>query len=116
MHLPSNVLLILLPWLPNLPLAVVVPLMRFSISQMDDLTRPSYRMAVVRPRERSAAGGITGVARMAGAATSPVFAGFLFSRPPRIYVPFFIAGGLKIAYDVILYREFVSLQPPEEAD
>ena len=115
-HLPSNVLLILVPLMPNLTLAVLVLLMRFSISQMDVPTRQSYTMAVVRPEERSAAGGITGVARTAGAAISPIFAGFLFSRPALIDVPFFIAGTLKIAYDLVLYREFAAIRPPEEAD
>jgi MFS family permease len=113
-HLPSNVLLILVPLMPNLTLAVVVLLIRFSISQMDVPTRQSYTMAVVRPEERSAAGGITGVARTAGAAMSPIFAGFLFSRPLLIDIPFFIAGALKIAYDLILYREFGAVRPPEE--
>lgn len=115
-HLPSNVLLILVPLMPNLTLAVVVLLIRFSVSQMDVPTRQSYTMAVVRPEERSAAGGITGVARTAGAAMSPIFAGFLFSRPLLVDVPFFIVGGPKIAYDLILYREFVSVRPPEESD
>ena len=115
-HLPSNVLLILVPLMPNLTLAVVVLLIRFSISQMDVPTRQSYTMAVVRPEERSAAGGITGVARTAGAAISPIFAGFLFSRPALIDVPFFIAGILKIGYDLALYRGFAALRPPEEAD
>ncbi|HET7209004.1 MAG TPA: MFS transporter [Terriglobales bacterium] len=115
-HLPSNVLLILVPLMPNLALAVAVLLIRFSISQMDVPTRQSYTMAVVRPEERSAAGGITGVARTAGAAMSPIFAGLLFSRPLLVDVPFFIAGTLKIAYDLILYREFVSVRPPEEGD
>jgi MFS family permease len=113
-HLPSNVLLILVPLMPNLTLAVMVLLIRFSISQMDVPTRQSYTMAVVRREERSAAGGITGVARTAGATMSPIFAGFLFSRPLLVDVPFFIAGALKIAYDLILYREFVSVRPPEE--
>jgi MFS family permease len=71
-------------------------------------------MAVVRPEERSAAGGITGVARTTGAAISPLFAGFLFARPALISVPFFIAGALKIVYDVLLYRKFVALPPDEE--
>ena len=115
-HLPSNVLLILVPLMPNLSLAVLVLLVRFSISQMDVPTRQSYTMAVVRPEERSAAGGITGIARTAGAAISPIFAGFLFSRPALIDVPFFIAGTLKIAYDLVLYREFAAIRPPEEAD
>ena len=115
-HLPSNVLLILVPLMPNLTLAVLVLLVRFSISQMDVPTRQSYSMAVVRPEERSAAGGITGVARTAGAAISPIFAGFLFSRPALIDIPFFIAGTLKIAYDLVLYREFAAIRPPEEAN
>ena len=70
-HLPSNVLLILVPLMPNLTLAVAVLLVRFSISQMDVPTRQSYTMAVVRPDERSAASGITTVARSIGAAISP---------------------------------------------
>ena len=115
-HLPSNVLLILVPLMPNLTLAVLVLLVRFSISQMDVPTRQSYTMAVVRPEERSAAGGITGVARTAGAAISPALAGFLFSHSALIDIPFFIAGVLKIAYDLVLYREFAAIRPPEEAD
>jgi MFS family permease len=115
-HLPSNVLLVLVPLMPNLTLAVLVLLARFSISQMDVPTRQSYTMAVVGPEERSAAGGITGVARTAGAAISPIFAGFLFSRPSLIDVPFFIAGTLKIAYDLVLYRQFAAVRPPEETE
>lgn len=114
-HLPSNVLLILVPLMPTLPLAVAVLFARFSISQMDVPTRQSYLMAVVRPEERSAAGGVTGVARTAGAALAPVFAGLLFARPALIGVPFFIAGSLKIVYDLLLYRGFEQLKPPEEA-
>jgi MFS family permease len=113
-HLPSNILLILVPLMPNLWLAVIVLLVRFSISQMDVPTRQSYIMAVVSKEERSAAAGITGVARTTGAAISPLFVGFMFARPSWINVPFFIAGTLKILYDLLLYREFVAVQPPEE--
>lgn len=114
-HLPSNVLLILVPLMPTLPLAIAVLLVRFSISQMDVPTRQSYIMAVVPPEERSAAAGIAGVARTTGAAISPVFVGLMFAQPALINVPFFIAGTLKIAYDVLLYRAFVAVRPPEEA-
>jgi MFS family permease len=114
-HLPSNLLLLLVPLMPNLPLAILVLLARFSISQMDVPTRQSYVMAVVRPEERSAAAGITGVARTTGAAIAPLFAGFLFARPALISLPFFIAGTLKVLYDLLLYRGFVAVQPPEEA-
>lgn len=113
-HLPSNVLLILIPLMPTLPLAAVMLLLRFSISQMDVPTRQSYTMAVVAPHERAAASGITGVARTTGAALSPLFAGLLFAQPSLINVPFYIAGALKIAYDLLLFRAFRSLTPPEE--
>jgi MFS family permease len=113
-HLPSNILLILVPLMPNLWLAVIVLLVRFSISQMDVPTRQSYIMAVVSKEERSAAAGITSVARTTGAAISPLFVGFMFAQPSWINVPFFIAGTLKILYDLLLYREFVAVQPPEE--
>ena len=113
-HLPSNVLLILVPLMPTLPLAVLVLLARFSISQMDVPTRQSYVMAVVRPEERSAAAGITGVARTTGAAIAPVFAGWMFARPSLVSLPFFIAGTLKIVYDLLLYRGFVSA--PERSE
>jgi len=114
-HLPSNVLLMLIPLMPTLPLATLMLLLRFSISQMDVPTRQSYTIAVVAPEERSAASGITGVARTTGAALSPLFAGLLFSRPSMINVPFYIAGTLKIAYDLLLFRAFRALRPPEEA-
>jgi len=113
-HLPSNVLLIAVPLMPNLRLAVFVLFLRFSISQMDVPTRQSYTLAIVRPEERSAAAGITGVARTTGAALAPVFAGLLYARPALINLPFFIAGTLKIVYDLLLYRAFVRLQAPEE--
>lgn len=113
-HLPSNILLILVPLMPKLSLAVAVLLVRFSISQMDVPTRQSYTMAVVRPEERSAAAGITGVARTTGAAISPLFAGFMFGRASWINVPFFLAGTLKIIYDLLLYKAFVAIRPPEE--
>jgi len=113
-HLPSNILLILVPLMPTLWLAILVLLVRFSISQMDVPTRQSYIMAVVSREERSAAAGITGVARTTRAAISPLFVGLMFARPFWINVPFFISGTLKILYDLLLYKEFVALQPSEE--
>ena len=113
-HLPSNVLLILVPLMPNLPLAIIVYLLRFSISQMDVPTRQSYTMAVVEPEERSAAAGVTGVARTIGASMAPIFTGILFSNPALLSLPFLISGSLKIIYDLILYRSFQAHRPPEE--
>jgi predicted MFS family arabinose efflux permease len=113
-HLPSNILLLTLPLMPTLRHAIGVLLLRFSISQMDVPTRQSYTMAVVKPEERSAAAGITGVARTVGATIPPIFVGWMFAHPSLINIPFFIAGTLKIAYDLLLYRQFVAVQPPEE--
>lgn len=111
-HLPSNVLLILIPLMPTLSLAVTLLLVRFSISQMDVPARHSYVMAVVAPEERAAAGGITGMARTLGAAASPLFVGVMFAHPSLVSVPFFLAGSLKIAYDLLLYRQFVGIGRP----
>jgi MFS family permease len=113
-HIPSNILLILVPLMPNLPLAITMLLLRFSISQMDVPTRQSYTMAVVSPDERSAAAGITGIARTTGASLSPVFTGPLLAQAALSNVPFFLSGGLKIVYDLLLYRSFRAIKPPEE--
>src|ERR1700746_60439 len=91
-HLPSNLLLMLVPLMPNLPSAIVLLFARFTISQMDVPARQSYTMAVVAPDERSAAAGITGVARSIGAAISPTFAGVLLGIPVLLGAPFFVAG------------------------
>jgi MFS family permease len=113
-HLPSNVLLVLVPLAPTLPLAMAVLFLRFSISQMDVPTRQSYTMAVVEPDERSAAAGVTNIARTVGASLAPLVAGPLYASAALASVPFFVAGGLKIAYDLALWRAFAALPAPEE--
>lgn len=113
-HLPSNVLLMLVPLMPNFWLAVIVLLMRFAISQMDVPTRQSYSMAVVDPSERSAAAGVTSVARTIGASISPLLAGPMLGVAALVNMPLFLAGGAKIVYDVLLYRSFTKIKPPEE--
>lgn len=114
-HLPSNVLLILVPLMPDVYWAVAMLLLRFSISQMDVPTRQAYTMAVVRPDERSAAAGVTAVARSIGASISPLPATVLVGSAGLMSLPFFLAGGLKIAYDLLLYRAFSSSKPGREA-
>jgi MFS family permease len=106
-HLPSNVLLILVPLMPDEYWAIGVLLLRFSISQMDVPTRQAYTMAVVRPEERSAAAGVTGVARSLGASISPMLATVLVGAA-WLSLPFILAGGLKIVYDLLLYRSFAT--------
>lgn len=110
-HLPSNVLLMLVALMPEVDSAAGVLLLRFSISQMDVPTRQAYTMAVVHPDERSAAAGLTGVARSIGAAVSPALATMLIGSAGWMGLPFILAGGLKIAYDLLLYRAFRATGP-----
>ncbi len=105
-HLPSNVLLFLVPLMPSLPLAIAVLLLRFSISQMDVPTRQAYTMALVPADERSAAAGVTGIARTIGASLSPLLAGPLYASVALAGLPFLFAGGLKILYDLLIWRTF----------
>jgi MFS family permease len=112
-HLPSNVLLMLVPLMPTAPLAVVLFLMRMSISQMDVPTRQSYTMAVVDPDERTATAGLTNVARTASSAFSPLVTGVAFAAG-SLALPFLLAGALKIAYDGLIYVTFRGVRPPEE--
>ena len=113
-HLPSNLLLMLVPLMPNLPLAIVVLFMRFGISQMDVPPRHSYTIAMVAPDERSAAAGVTGIARSIGAAISPTFAGAFLSNSVLLSAPFLVAGGLKVVYDILLYLSFRAVKGADQ--
>ena len=112
-HLPSNILLLLVPFMPNVELAVMVLLLRHLLSQMDVPTRQSYTMAVVDPDERAAAAGTLSVARNTGAAIAPLFTGAILAAP-ALGLPFLLAGGMKIIYDVWIYGVFRKVKPPEE--
>ncbi|MEP6693895.1 MAG: MFS transporter [Chloroflexota bacterium] len=113
-HIPSSLLLVLVPLMPTAGLAVAAFLARMSISQMDVPTRQSYTMAIVDPEERTATAGITNVARTTAAAISPALVGVAFSAG-ALGLPFFIAGALKILYDGLIYVTFRGVHPPEEA-
>jgi MFS family permease len=113
-HIPSNVLLILVPLMPTFGWSMAMLLARFAISQMDVPTRQSFVAAVVAPDERSAAAGVTNIFRSCGAMLAPVLAGTMFGSPETRSVPFFVAGGLKIAYDVVLLLMFRDVKDTEE--
>lgn len=112
-HLPSNFLILLVPLMPNVESATAVLLLRFSLSQMDVPTRQSYTMAVVDADERAAAAGVLSVARNAGAALAPLFTGALLATP-AMGLPFLLAGGIKIVYDLWIFTLFRHVKPPEE--
>jgi MFS family permease len=112
-HLPSNVLLALVPFMPNLQLAIALLLARSLLSQMDVPTRTSYVMAVVPPAERPAAASMTAVPRSLAGALGPLPAGYLLALSPFGW-PLVIAGVLKGAYDLVLLAMFARVRPPEE--
>jgi hypothetical protein len=100
--------------MPTLPLAIGILLARHLLSQLDVPTRQSYTMAVVDPHERAAAAGLTAVARNAAAAVAPALAGATLAVP-ALGLPFLVAGGLKIAYDLAILALFRGVRPPEES-
>jgi len=113
-HLPSSLCLIAIPFLPEASHVVALLLVRSALSQMDVPTRSSYVMAIVTPRERPAAASVTAVPRSLASAVSPFLAGYLLSVSSFGW-PLLAAGGLKIAYDLLLLAYFGKVRPPEEA-
>jgi MFS family permease len=113
-HLPSSLFLMAMPFAPSFPVAAALFLLRESLVEMDVPARQSYVMAVVRPEERVQAAGITALVRLGAWAVAPLFAG-LFMQAGTIGTPLFAGGGLKILYDLLLYKAFRKVAPPEEA-
>jgi MFS family permease len=112
-HLPSSLLLLAIPFVSGLTWVVVLLLVRSALSQMDVPTRSSYVMAVVSPGERAAAAGITSVPRSLASSISPLLAGYLLGISSFGW-PLILAGGIKIAYDLLLLATFRTVRPPEE--
>jgi MFS family permease len=115
-HLPSNVLLCALPFMPSLPLAAAVLLVRSALSQMDVPTRQAYTLSLVPPHDRARAVGVTAAVRPAAAAIAPLLTGIAFQLA-AVGLPFVLAGAIKIAYDVSLLATFrnVPLDDPATA-
>ena len=112
-HLPANLLFILVPFMPNLALAVACLLARSALGSMDVPARVSYVMAVVSPAERPAAASVTNVPRSLAAALSPALAGYMLTLSSFGW-PLVVCGALKIVYDLTLLAMFRSVKPPEE--
>jgi MFS family permease len=112
-HVPSSVLLFTIVASDQFEVAACLFLLREALNEMDVPTRQSYVMAVVRPEERLAAAGITALVRSGGWAAAPVFAGMMM-QAGGLGLPLVFAGITKIAYDLLLWREFRRVKPPEE--
>ena len=112
-HLPSSLFLMAAPAAPTPGLASGLFLAREGLVEMDVPTRQSYVLAIVRPEERTYASGITNLTRNLGWAAGPFIAGAVMQHV-ALAAPLFIGGSLKIVYDVLLYRSFRAIRPPEE--
>lgn len=114
-HIPANLCLVAIPFVPEVSYAIVLLFVRSALSQMDVPTRSSYVMAIVTPEERPAAASITTVPRSLASAASPFIAGYLLGVSPFGW-PLLIAGVTKIVYDVLLLARFGKVHPPEESN
>jgi MFS family permease len=114
-HLPSNIFLMMVPFVSSLPVAIGLLLARSLLSQMDVPTRSSYVMAVVTPAERPAAASITAVPRSLATALAPLAAGYLLTLSTFGW-PLLVGGLLKCVYDLLLLQGFRHIRPPEESD
>ena len=112
-HLPSSLFLMAVPFAPSFKWAVLLFLCREALVEMDVPTRQSYVAAIVKPTERTYASGITNLARNVFWAVGSAAAGFLM-QALTFSAPLLIGGGAKVTYDVLLYRSFRALKPPEE--
>jgi MFS family permease len=112
-HLPSSIFLIAAAFAPSATWAIVLFLLRESLVEMDVPTRQSYVSAVVRPSERTFASGVTNLTRNLSWAAASSVAG-LFMQRIAFSAPLLLGGGLKIVYDVLLWRAFRHVKPPEE--
>ena len=112
-HLPSSVFLIVAPASPSATVAAALFLAREALVEMDVPTRQSYVMAVVKSAERTFASGVTNVARNVAWAIGPAVAGVVMQHV-ALAGPLVIGGTLKITYDLLLYRAFRHVRPPEE--
>jgi len=110
-HLPSNILLALVPVMPSLGPAIAVLLVRFAISQMDVPARQAFIATLVQPEERTAAAAYTNTARFIGRPAGPTIAGALMQHA-TVAAPFVVAGVIKSLYDVVVYVAFRSKLPP----
>ena len=113
-HIPSNILLILVGFVPSFPLAIGLYLARMALSQMDVPTRQSYIISVVDEDERTAAAGITNVSRNVAQTISPSLTGYILYSLPSLAAPFVLGGVLKIIYDISLYLNFRNTKPKDE--
>jgi MFS family permease len=114
-HLPADFLLIAIPFVPTFPLAMSLYVARSLITTMDVPARQAYTMSVVNPEERTAASGITNVARSSSRSLSPSIEGYFFQFV-SLTIPFLISGLIYTASDIVLYFTFRRVKEKKEEE
>ena len=112
-HIPSSLLLVTVAFAPSFEVAAILFLLREGLVEMDVPTRQSYVLAVVEPGERTVVSGVTTLVRLAAWAVAPAFAGLLMTGD-TMFLPLVIGAGMKVGYDILLWRAFRHVRPPEE--
>jgi predicted MFS family arabinose efflux permease len=104
-HLPSNLMLLAFPFLPNLWWAIGVLIVWSAAQSMDVPARQAYVVSIVKPNERSGAVAVTGLVRGLASAAGPAITGAAI-QTAALGTPFFVAGTAKALYDIALYIGF----------
>jgi MFS family permease len=112
-HIPSSLLLATVAFAPSFAVAAALFLLREGLVEMDVPTRQSYVLAVVEPEERTFASGVTNLVRLAAWAVASGFAGLLMTGE-SMHLPLVLGAAMKIGYDLLLWRAFRAVRPPEE--
>jgi len=112
-HLPANLMMAVIPYMPTLETSLFFYLGRSLLSMMDVPTRQSYTMAIVKPEERSRFQALLNLPRSITMAIGPSLAAYIMQFV-GISMPFLIAGVIKSVYDIALWATFKDIKPPEE--
>jgi MFS family permease len=112
-HLPSNIMMASIPYMPSLETSLFLYLGRSLLSQMDVPTRQSYTMAIVEPEERARFQSLLNLPRSFTLAIGPSISGYIMQYI-GLSTPFLVAGVIKAAYDILLWLTFKDIKPPEE--
>ena len=108
-HLPSAIMLALIPAPSSLALTIVLLVARASLASMDQAPRSAFLSAIVRAEERTAVMGVVNTVKTSSQSSGPLITGSL-AGGGRFWIAFVIAGALKAGYDVGMLSMFANVR------
>lgn len=108
-HIPSSTAVLLFPFPKTVKLTFGLLLLRVGLNNMDQAPRAALIAAVVRPEERTAVMGITGMMRTLASTTGPSITGVLADND-KFWIAYVVAGALRLAYDFGLFAMFINIK------